>query len=267
MKTFLISLERQVERRQRLTRDLDSVKLDYEVFDAVDGYKLGEEEVERICHPDVLNKYKSFFTKGLIGACLSHFSIYQEIIKRGLPYAFIVEDDAKLPMNILTILNEIEKHLYTNELVLLYYQSAGQTEISTSDTTNLLDNYSLMYPIRANVNGAGAYIITKAACEALVKLIMPVHVGPDDWEYFSNNGIEHVRVLYPRVVKTYDFRSTISDASNFSKNKGLIKFLNFIEKNKVFPVYQILALRRNIYKNRIYNNFKLVEKQSGILKK
>lgn len=266
MKTILISLKRQTDRRERLMKDLKRLNLSYEIFDAVDGYKLTDNELKKLCDPVAMKRNESYFTKGLIGACLSHYTVYKKIVELNEPYALIIEDDAKLPKNIVQLLDDIEKQIVPNELILLYYQSMGLTEISTLNETKLTCGHSLVYPIAGNVNCAGAYIITKEACEALIKVIMPIHVGPDEWKYFSENGLGQIRLLYPQVVKTYDFRSTISDISNFSKNKILIRTLNVIEKRKIFPFAQLLSLRRNIYKNKVYNNFKFVDKKSTFVK-
>jgi glycosyl transferase, family 25 len=266
MRTFLISLKSQPRRREKLLEDLERLKLDYELFDAINGYELSEQELTQLCDLEEIEKNKAWYSKGMIGCTLSHYYLYKRIIEENLPYALIIEDDAKLPSNFKDILSDIEKHLHQNEVVLLYYQSIrGICKLSTINTTSINRYLRLNYPLSpCNLSTTGAYIVTKKACEAMIKVILPVRKGPDDWNFFMENGLENIRVLYPRVIKTYDFRSSISSISSLGKKNLLTSCVVWIDNNKVFPFYQLLAWRRNFTKNRQSNRFQLVNKKSSI---
>ncbi|RUO98258.1 glycosyltransferase family 25 protein [Hyphomicrobium sp.] len=85
--TFYINLDRDVSRRTRLEEELASVCLHAERISAVDGCAV----------PDWLESfYDHRMSAGETGCSASHLVIYRMIVERGLPYALILEDDARL---------------------------------------------------------------------------------------------------------------------------------------------------------------------------
>ena len=263
-KIYLISLKRETERREKLINDLRRLGLDFELFDAVDGNDLTEEQIKEYCNIPVIERKKAWFSKGMIGAALSHYTVYKKIIAENHPYAFIVEDDAKLSTDVKHLIAPVLQHIKENELILFYYQSIETTcKISKQGKQQLDEKYALYYPlIRKNFVAAGAYIITQKACREIVKRIFPIHVAPDDWFFFLHNGIASARFVYPKPVDTYDFRSNISSYSNLSGKLFLLRVLDFIDKRKLFPFYQLLAIRRGFIKRKLNDNFSFVNEKS-----
>lgn len=182
MKTFLISLETQPRRRKQLVQDLERLGLEYEIFDAVNGYQLSDEELNRLCDLKELEKHKSWFSKGVMGCSLSHYSVYKRIIEQNLPYALVVEDDAKLPGNMAKVLNNIKPDLLENEVMLMYNQTGGGVcRISSQDCIKIDKTHTLYYPVFPTPLGSAvAYIITRKACEIMVACILPVRKPSDD---------------------------------------------------------------------------------------
>ena len=263
-KIYLISLKRATERRERLINDLQRLDLDFELFDAVDGSELKEEQIKEFCNIPVLERKKSWFSKGMIGAALSHYTIYKKIIAENLPYAFIVEDDAKLTKDVKRLITEALQRIKENEVILFYYQSIETScKISKPGRQKLDERYSLYYPlINEHFVGAGAYLITQKACRELVEIIFPVHVAPDDWKFFLKNGLSSVRLVYPKPVDTYDFPSNISSFSNLTGKSYFQILLDSIQERKIFPFYQLLSFRRGFIKRKLNNNFSFVNKRS-----
>ena len=110
--------------------------------------------------------------------------------------------------------------------------------------------------------GAGAYIITQQACRELVKNIFPIHVAPDDWKYFLKNGIHSARLVYPKPVDTYDFRSNISNYADLKGKSRVMQLIEVINERKLFPFYQLMALRRGFIKRRLNDNYSFVNRKS-----
>lgn len=266
IKTFLISLKKEPRRRSKITKDLSRLKLDYEIFDAVDGYLLPDNELARLCDLEEIKKNESWYSKGMIGCALSHYYLYKKIVELGLPYAFIIEDDARLPANISELLAHTEKHLMSNEVILFYYQSIrGVCEISAVNSIVLSRKNSINYPISPNkLSTTGAYIITREACLSMISAIQPIRKGPDDWQFFYENGLKNIRVVYPRPVETYDFRSTLSNLSNFQNKSLLARGIDFVNKYRIFPFYQVLAYRRRHKKRGIGGDFELTQHVSPV---
>lgn len=95
---FVISLERAPERRHAITSHLDSLGLEYEVINGVDGKQLSEQEIL-----DVLGEGVSF-DRGVIGCYLSHIKVYKLILERNISMALILEDDAILHPDIVKVI-------------------------------------------------------------------------------------------------------------------------------------------------------------------
>ena len=87
---FVISLARAPERRTSIEHHLKELGLAYEIVNAVDGKLLPDEEQQKLLAPGVS------YVPGVIGCYLSHVGVYQELVKRNLPIALILEDDARL---------------------------------------------------------------------------------------------------------------------------------------------------------------------------
>ena len=102
MQIFVINLKEDIERRQSITKCLKELHLDFEIFNAIKG-----KDIDRPNNPLVYDKDEclvkhNFLSKtvmrgklsdGELGCALSHLGVYQEIVKRNLPGAIILEDD------------------------------------------------------------------------------------------------------------------------------------------------------------------------------
>ncbi|HVX36996.1 MAG TPA: glycosyltransferase family 25 protein [Hyphomicrobium sp.] len=84
---FYINLDRDVSRRARLEAELTNCGLSAERIPAVDGRAV----------PDWLQSfYDDRMGPGEVGCSASHLSIYRIIVERNLPFALILEDDARI---------------------------------------------------------------------------------------------------------------------------------------------------------------------------
>lgn len=96
--TFVINLERAPERRLYITSHLRSLGIEPTVVPAFDGRKMSMDElVADGRYNDEVSK-RSFdrsLSLGEIGCTLSHFSIYQRMVRENIPVALVVEDDAQ----------------------------------------------------------------------------------------------------------------------------------------------------------------------------
>ena len=88
MKIIVVSLGRSVERRKNMIAQLTAKGLDFEIFDAIDGDKLTEEDYNKYCDLDAIKKNSSWLNKGTIGACLSHYFIFKRIIDLNIHHFF-----------------------------------------------------------------------------------------------------------------------------------------------------------------------------------
>ena len=93
---YVISLARAVDRRADITRRLNTAGVDYEIIDAVDGNQLDLSTLKNRLRQDKFRaKYDRDMKRGEIGCFLSHYNLWQRIVKEQTPFALVLEDDAE----------------------------------------------------------------------------------------------------------------------------------------------------------------------------
>ncbi|XP_077002356.1 inactive glycosyltransferase 25 family member 3 isoform X3 [Tamandua tetradactyla] len=100
---FVISLSRRPDRRERMLNSLWEMEISGQVVDAVDGRMLNS-SVIRSLGVDLLPGYQDPYsgrtlTKGEVGCFLSHYSIWKEVVARGLAQVVVFEDDVRFESN------------------------------------------------------------------------------------------------------------------------------------------------------------------------
>lgn len=262
MKTYAISLKRVVERRNYILDHLSSLKLDYQLIDAVDGSQLTDEELQRSCDMKKVNQLRWWLSNGAIACAMSHQEAYKCFLKSDDKAAFIIEDDVVLPENIESLLGEIEKEIQDSEIILLYYTSFKPALFSAVNARMLTDG-GLYYPMDiAQPITAAAYVIGRQAANNLVKKFHPIRVTADCWGHFYNDdSFNSLRVHYPAKVSTKNFKSSIDYLQPGSWKS---KFASFVNKHQVPIIYQYLQKKRKQRLNSMLGHFQLTEDDSPI---
>jgi hypothetical protein len=94
------------------------------------------------------------------------------------------------------------------------------------------------------VSSACAYVITREACERMIKSLVPLRTCADEWGYFYHEGfLDRVRCVVPSTVSgANQFQST---AGSYTLGTGLRGRLLWPIVNLRLPlVQQILIYRR-----------------------
>jgi glycosyl transferase family 25 len=247
MKAFVINLERAVERRRHILRQLKKHKLNYEFVEAVDGKQISQEELKRLWDLEEARRRPRKLTIGALGCALSHNNAYQKILDENLSMALVLEDDVIFSNGFKDVLEEVKKYIQTNEVILLHFFGSSKDRrlsISRQEEVPLVRQRSLMYPVDIPQSGA-AYIITREAARSLVATRLPVRVEADDWKfYYENSNIQSIRCVYPFIVRTW-FAPTqiqLADPDSEENNPLRRKAMNFI-KNKEIPILSSLIQR------------------------
>lgn len=199
MQIFVINLKEDVERRQSITKCLNDLKLDFEIFDAVRG-----KNVERHNNPLVYDKDEclvkhNFLSKtimrgklsdGELGCALSHLGVYQEIVKRNLPGAIVVEDDFIPDCNLSEVFAAACKSAPDADIISGFPLGGGlrQSIFVHKKSINLgnFKIYRLGVPgfdwflnRRRRAPTTACYFISKKACLKLIDLGFPVRFESD----------------------------------------------------------------------------------------
>lgn len=214
MKIFVVSLSRVEIRTKYIKAHLDSLKVDYELIDAVDYLNLTPADFDVLSDQEAVRQ-NPYLSQGVIACSLSHVKIYQHIVENNVGVSLIIEDDAALPKNIKKILDIVEREIKDNEIISLSYfnhhQAKEHTDLSRHQRKSVGEGCELVYPADLkDIASSMAYIITKDVAQKMIDIIMPVSVQTDYWGvYYDKHAFGSFRCLYPVQVKAAAIRSSI----------------------------------------------------------
>lgn len=247
MKTFVINLDQSVDRKIFMKKQLDHLQLPHEFFPAVDGRLLSEQQMNEMCHMEIVREWADLLTPGMIGCSLSHYKVYQKMIQDSIEYAFILEDDTLLSDNVPAIVADIESKLKagvlsTDEPILLYYQSKDVVRFKNVPHTELTRGTGAYYPVDIwRPITTAAYVISLSCAQRLINLIYPIRYSPDSWAvYHRENAIAGLRCVLPLPIQSGIFKSDIG----YELNKPINRFVKYLERKNIFPIKQFLKWRR-----------------------
>lgn len=159
---FIISLPESETRRKQVREEIKKLGLTPHFFEAVDGRKLSDEEIDRLCvHPVQM-------LRGEIGCALSHLAIYRKMVAEAIPAALIFVDDFRLNESKLSVWPELEQFVCTELLgtsaVLLPWAVKGCFR-KVKDLSAGVAIHQSTYGIYSH-----AYFITKEAAANILRI-------------------------------------------------------------------------------------------------
>lgn len=245
MKTYVVNLARSPERRAHMVGELRRAELDHEFVEGADGRALDLSDVS-IVDPTFLQDGP--FWSGVVGCSLSHLMVYSKILESDAETALVLEDDVVLPRDMTALVDALAAEMAGAEAVLLHHHRRGRAE--RGETYRFLRRGSVPLPDAGylatpadvgDVAGTGAYLITREACQRMVKALLPVRARADDWELFCReNALDSVRCVVPMPVLASDrFRTTIDHYAARSLQTRLRDAVP-----RIPGVSQVLAMRR-----------------------
>lgn len=217
MKVFVLHLERSTDRKKHMMEEVKKHHLDYEIFPAFDCLGLTDEDLSEFCDMETVKRLSNYLTPGMVCASKSHYLIYQKIIEENLDCALIVEDDVVFDRNIISVLDNIEKNINPNEVILLHYMSWEPLTLLNERSVPVSDIFTI-YESKENfpfVNSAAGYIVTKDAAKTLSEYVMPIKNGTDNWaKFLEDGGFNSLRFVYPRPIDVAGFKSNATPGKN-----------------------------------------------------
>lgn len=209
MHAYVVNLARSLDRRAHITAELRKTGLNYEIFTAVDGRDLDLSDSSIIDPSFVANVV---LAAGTAGCALSHMGIYEKIIADELDIALVLEDDITLPADLVSLTEAVGEQMTGAEVALLSVDCPEPCQMSVEGAIPLPGSRLLALPIDIiKPRSSGAYVITREACERMVKAAFPIRMQADAWWYFYREGIlDRVRCAAPLpVLKSPELASTI----------------------------------------------------------
>ena len=247
MQTYVINLARSPDRRAHIAAQLGKAQVDYQIVAAVDGRELDLSDT-RLVDPAFARANTA--RPGIVGCSLSHLEAYRRIIDDDLQSACVLEDDVVLPGDLGILADEIASRMSGAEIVLLNFHSQEPCRITRATAARLPSSRLLAQIVDAGqAASAAGYLITRAACERMVKTILPVRAVADDWGFFYREGaIDSLRCVVPMpVMQSPALRTTISYHRPGSVYSGVREV---IARSRVPILHQVLAHRRRRHQQR-----------------
>jgi glycosyl transferase family 25 len=250
---YVINLARSADRRADIVAQLEKIGMDYELVTAVDGQELDLHDTATI-DPAFL---KVEHSAGAAGCALSHLNVYAKMVADGLDRAVVLEDDVVVPADLASVAAAVAEQLTGAEIALLSFDNPEPIRMSTEGAVRLPAERLLALPIDiSQPRSSAAYVITREACERLVKTVTPVRVLADAWWHFYREGaLDRVRCVAPLAVrKSPKYTSTIGF---YSLGSGLrARLVEPVVRGKFPGLSQALSYRRErIYRQLIRTEF------------
>lgn len=188
MKTFLINLDKNVDRLSAMDVQLRHLGIPYERIRAVNGRMLSPQELsERFATFRFLLAMGTRMTHGEIGCALSHCLIYGRMVQENVPIALILEDDVVLGDGFLDVLENAVNFVDVNKPQIVLFSAWNVPE----------DDRRSHGIVRAPFGTcADAYLITLPAARLVRKANYPVVTVADRWSRWRKRfGLELYRAF------------------------------------------------------------------------
>ncbi len=194
IKSYLINLERDQGRLAHMARFFSAASIEFERVPAIDGHRLGEEELQNFCqlHP---RPNAATWGKGQVGCFLSHRAAWNNLSQSDNRFGAIFEDD-------LHISNDIKPLL---ESSLWIPEDADIIRLETSTNRMLMGRPVFTYhkrylcPLNSTSWCAGAYILHRETAEKLL------NVSPEHYDTVDAFLFDRSNSITARSLKTYQF--------------------------------------------------------------
>lgn len=215
IKIFVISLQRSLDRRKQVEKEMQKISLPWSFLDAVDGSALTSRPVEY--KPAKVKRLQGYeLTPNEIGCYLSHKEVWKRCVSENAP-TLVLEDDFVLAPNFESVLGTIlEANDSWNFLRLQgLYEVPYKTLFEKSGVAFVRNE--------GDAVGATAYLLKPAIARQLIKNSEDIYEPVDHFlEHHQKHGLEFLAIR-PYPVDITRAKSTIADRSERSPVQGLRK--------------------------------------------
>lgn len=258
MKKYLISLEKDIHRRELFFQQANTA--DFDIFSAFNTMNDSEESLnKRFNLPYFLQKYGRNSTKGEVGCTLSHLGVYQLITDnpniQDDEFSLICEDDALFCMDFAKNLEELTACNSKSDILLVGQSKIAdfndpELELTYPTTFKLLQKkngngkFSIGYPYKNYYAGTVAYLIRKSAAQCFLDKLqshLPYWLA-DDFILFSEEFGLDIQIVRPLMaIENPMLNSNLEAVRGSEKHPYWQKILKY-------PLKKALAVKRNLGK-------------------
>ena len=244
MRVVVINLEKNKERLNNISKQLNNLNVKFERFNAVYGKDLSYEEIKEKttfeCHEFLCNK-------SMIGCALSHINVWRDFFNNSdEQFLCVLEDDADLNNEFPKLLDDVEDIYQNLNFDIINLQCTGFLCTSFSNPKNVyVKNTKYVFVDPIYQLGAVGYIVSRKGIAKLTNFINNKVVYNIDFmlslEKFIKGNIEYFYLNSPSVIST---KSDNSDIVNMNSGGILNKSLSFFNLYNVkwylnLPIFNI----------------------------
>lgn len=177
IKTFVISLPEATIRRAQVQKQLQTAKLDFTFFDAIDGRNFDVRQ-----QPSYNSRKRRLYfgrdmSGGELGCMLSHRAIYEKMLAENIDMALVLEDDAVIHEDLSDVIESLKSCPVPFDLV-RFLSSPKVAKLKQRVVVPLTGQYTLNR-LCTTPGGAHGYIITNAGAQKLLKHTQHYHLPID----------------------------------------------------------------------------------------
>ena len=165
MRAVLINLERAQARRRQMAAEFARAGIDYEVWPAVDGRSLTEED-RKFVEQDGRRKLGLYpIPDGSVANTLSQRAAMRDLVANGPEMMAVFEDDARFDAALLAVLSALEEKSDLFDIVILQRRNLRKPFIccTTLATGHMLGR------VRFADYGSNGYVITRSAAKRFLE--------------------------------------------------------------------------------------------------
>jgi GR25 family glycosyltransferase involved in LPS biosynthesis len=205
-KVYVINLEKDSEKLNSVTNELNYQHIVFERFDAINGKSIKHDSR----FTEFCNNYCGY---GIKGCALSHRTIWEESLKNNYEYIAVFEDDIIFNKDFNTNL-QLNYYTIPNDFDIIYLGSAfncGDTSLynTINEKVQGIHNTRINEKI-LKVHGCGgsyAYIISRKCIEKILKEKISFHIDTNFVDYIKKYNL-----------KAYAFQPVLIEATTENSN-------------------------------------------------
>lgn len=189
MKVYLVNLDRDIVKLEKVDRRLRELGVVYERISAVNGKDLSSEEVRKS-----VNAFRWWCSMGRkaglgeIGCAFSHFVIYEKLADAEC--CCILEDDVLLDDRFVEQLSRVSQWIDVTKPIVVML-SNRTTDVRSCNDFEVSKVHS--------DHGTFGYVITGVAAQAIMRVNRPLKRPCDHWQYWDRHGLISLYRAYPTV--------------------------------------------------------------------
>ncbi|XP_022094923.1 procollagen galactosyltransferase 1-like isoform X2 [Acanthaster planci] len=224
---YMINLKRRPERRLRMVAALKDLGIAFKIVDAVDGKALTDQDLEDL-GVDMLPGYRDPYyervlTRGEIGCFLSHYFIWQDVVRNNYKKILIFEDDVRFKESFRPKMEELLQEIAQKNLdwELLYI---GR-KIMERDYENYVDGF--MHVVKPSYTyWTLSYMLTFDGAQKLLsqeplgKMIPVDEYIPIMFDVHPENDWAHA--FHPRDLKAYSVNPLLVEPTHYTGEEKYI---------------------------------------------